>query len=103
MILPSVLSSKSWTVVCSGSPCGPPLAASILEVAHEFFLLCVDGDYRLASALKGFCLTINVFELSVPVRMLLAFQHLRIRLEAVPHLMQKVGNFPVSDPVAPSL
>jgi hypothetical protein len=59
------------------------LPPAVLEVSHQFLLLCVHRDHRLFAGQKAFNLAIDIFELRVPIRMAAAFLALPVRLETV--------------------
>ncbi|GAU71406.1 FHA domain-containing protein [Streptomyces sp. NBRC 110611] len=58
----------------------PPLAAHVRQLAEHLLLLRVHADHRLAVSLVLFDLLVDVAELGVPVRMLLALQRLGLGL-----------------------
>src|ERR1700761_2156152 len=80
-----------WTIV----------ATRVLVGADEFLFLVVDRDHRVASGLKGFDLSVDVLELSVPVDMMAAFQAFAIDLTAVAEAIEPLGNPARGDPMAP--
>src|SRR6266700_4928468 len=61
---------------------GLPFTASVLEVAHQLFLLGIDGNYRRPSLLKGLCLLADVLKLRVPVWMRCSVLSLAVGLSA---------------------
>lgn len=83
--------TQPWLAATSWTPYGvtSPSARSVLEVSKQIFLLGVDRNHRIASALVMPHLLGNVPELGVPVRMLLAFARFTRRLQAVAELASK--------------
>jgi hypothetical protein len=69
---------------------GLPFAARILELPDQLLLLGVHADYWLSRRLVGFDLLVDVTELRVPVRVLLALDGLGVGLQAEPLLPQQV-------------
>lgn len=59
-----------------------PLAPRGGQLAELFLLLRIDADHRLARVLVRLDLLVDVAELHVPVRVLLAFQRLGVGLQA---------------------
>ncbi len=70
-------------------PFRSPRLSVVLVKTRKLFLLGVDRDNRLASRKILFRPLVDVFELGVPVRMVSAFQRLRVGLKAVLQLFQK--------------
>ncbi len=70
----------------------PPLAAVVLELADEFFLLGVHTDHRLAGVPVIAGLLVEIAELGIPVRMLASLDGLGVGLQAEAFLPQQVGN-----------
>ena len=73
----------------------PPFPAAVLEIADQFLLLGVDGNYRIACGLVLGRRLGDVLELCVSVRMLTAFPRLAHRLQAIVEFRQKVANAPL--------
>ena len=71
---------------------GAQLAASVLEVANQFFLLRVDRAGRLACGLKRIDPRVDVFELRVAVGMAGALAGLAVRLQAEAQMAQQPSN-----------
>jgi hypothetical protein len=67
---------------------GLPLPAGRLELAHQFLLLRVDGDDRLALLQERRGRRVDVLELRVPIRVLSPFAGLPQGLETVAERMQ---------------
>src|SRR5215213_3351555 len=65
-----------------GLALGAQLAAAVLEVSDEFFLLRVDRDRRLAGGLPGLHPHVDVFELGVAVGVARALAGLAVGLQA---------------------
>jgi hypothetical protein len=61
-----------------------PLAATVLEVADQLFLLRVDGDHGHTAPYAILRLGVDVLELRVAIRMLHSLDGLVRRLKAVP-------------------
>ncbi len=80
--------------------CRPPRAPSILEVSHQFLLLGVDGDDRLARRLAVADVREDVAKLGVPVGVRRPFARLPIRLQTVSDGGQELGHQLVADAVA---
>ena len=76
-----------------------PLAAGVLELADELLLLRVDADRRLPGSDRRSDRVVDVPKLRVAVGMLLAFQRLARRLQAVAELAQKPRHRPEPDRV----
>src|SRR5215212_2911760 len=68
------------------------LAAPILEVADQLFLLCVDRDHRFAGSLERLHLGVDVLELSVAVGMVGAFARLGIGLQTEAQTLEQTAN-----------
>ena len=71
-----------------GLPLRLPFPPAVLEGPDQFLLLGVDGDHGLARCQKRFDLVVEVVELRIPVRMLVPFQRLGRRLQAVASLIE---------------
>src|SRR4051794_1684812 len=65
-----------------GLTLGAQLAAAVLEVSDEFFLLCVDRDRWLAGGLPSLHLRVDEFELGVAVGVAWALAGLAVGLQA---------------------
>src|SRR6266571_2152728 len=70
---------------------GLPLTALILEISHQFFLLGVYRNHRLARSQMLLDPLIDVLELRVPVRVVGPFTALAHTLQTVTHF----GHLPV--------
>ena len=79
---------------------GPPFAAGVLELPDQLLLLGVHADHRVAGVLVGPGLLVDVPELRVPVRVLLALDGLGVALQAEPLLVQQVTDRVRADLVA---
>ena len=75
----------------------PPFAPSVLEVADQFLLLGVDRDRRLACGQRCRHLLIDVAKLPVAIRMVSAFAHLAIGLQAVAKRVQQFTDHRAAD------
>src|ERR1035437_6453687 len=71
---------------------GLPFTASVLIIAHQFFLLGVDRNHRRSSLLKRLCLLIDMLKLRIPIRMTGPLPRFPIRLQAVALVLQNVRN-----------
>ena len=69
-----------------------PFPPSILEVAHEFFLLGIHGDDRLPGLQGGLDLGINIGKLGIPVWVTRALQRLAVGLETVAQVVEEGGD-----------
>ena len=67
-----------------------PFPPSIAVVSHQFLLLGVHADHRLAGSLKRQNLFVDMAELPVPVGMALAFIAFALTLQAVAQLMEQL-------------
>ena len=76
---------------------GSPLPTGILEPAHQLLLLGVDRDHRLLAPLRQHHSLVDVLELCIAVRMLLAFERLAIGLQAVLLSLQCPGDTLAAD------
>ena len=76
-----------------------PFATSIVEIAHQFLLFGVHRDHRLAAALKGLHLRIDIGELGVAVGMRTAFLGFTVGLQTVAKLVQQVSHLLPSDAI----
>ena len=83
----------------SGVAAGLPFAAFVGKISDEFFLFRVDGNDRLAGGLKHFHLVVDMVELGVAIRVLLAFPALAHGLQAVMQLVQQLAHAALTDPV----
>src|SRR3989339_58301 len=70
----------------------PPFTSTILVFADKFFFLCIDRNNRLMSRLKINYRLINMFKLSVSVRMRSAFKSFFVGLQTILQLAQQFGN-----------
>src|SRR5208337_342833 len=68
------------------------VASGVLVRADQLLLLGVDRDHRLAGALKGQDLRVDMFELSVSVGMMTAFLGLAVDLAAIAEAFEQLGN-----------
>ena len=75
-----------------GLPFRPPLASRVLEVAHQFFLLRIDGDDGLRGPLELPDLLVDIPELRVAVRMRRPFPGLAVGLQTVARRRQELGH-----------
>src|ERR1700680_2538964 len=64
-------------------PLWAPLAALVLVIADQFFLLRVHGNHRLVCAQSGFHSAADVTELRIAVGMIFSFLSFTIALQAV--------------------
>ena len=64
-----------------------PLSTAVAKLPDQFLFLCVHRHYRLPQALKRTHPPVDVFELLVAFRMLLAFQRLAVGLQDVAQLV----------------
>jgi hypothetical protein len=82
-----------------GVPGGPPLAAVVLVWPDQFLLLGVHADHRLARVAVFGGLVVEIGELHVAIRMLVALDRLGVGLQAEPLLAQqlrhRLGAYPV--------
>src|SRR5260370_5221311 len=69
---------------------GMPFTPPVLEIAHQFLLLCIDRDDWFPRCQAGFCLTIEVLELRIPIRVLASLTRLAISLQAVAQRVQQL-------------
>ena len=65
-----------------------PFPSAVLEGTDQLLLLGVDRDHGLAGLQKRFDLVVEVVELGIPVRMLVPFERLGRRLQAVASLIE---------------
>src|ERR1700737_5213139 len=72
-----------------GSALRSQFPATVLEVAHQLFLLGIHGNDRLAVGLKFPNLAADMVKLRVPIRVSRSLQGLAIGLQAVVTRMQK--------------
>jgi len=72
-----------------GMALGTQLSSTVLEVANKLLLLRVNRDGRLAGGLECVDLPVDIFELSIPVRVVRAFAGLAVRLQAEPQPAQQ--------------
>ena len=77
MALPSPGWGKSWVLTFTGSPFGRHSRPPFLYAPTSSFFL-VSTDRRVAAALVGLDLIVDVTELRVPVRVLPAFEGLGV-------------------------
>src|SRR5215217_2540895 len=75
----------------------PPRPPAILEVADQLFLLRVDGDRRLPTALPPAHRLRDIAKLRIPIGMLPSLTRLDVALEAVTQRVQEVGDHRVAD------
>jgi hypothetical protein len=71
---------------------GPPLRACILAIAHQFLILGVHRDHRLAASQVSLHLLVDVGKLRIAIRMRRSFFGLPVRLRAVVQFMQQFGD-----------
>jgi len=83
-----------------GSPCGRHYRPAFFEVAHQFLLLGVHGDDRLARRLEPPHVPVDAPELRVAIRMRGPLAGLAIGLEAVPRRRQQLGDQLAADLMA---
>ncbi len=79
---------------------GTQFAADVLERTDQLLLFRVDRDARLARPELLLDRPIQVFELSVTVRMLGALQCFLVGLQAVAHLVEQLRHHPMAGLVA---
>ena len=74
-----------------------PFPPGLLEIPEKFLLFGVHRDYGLATTLELLDLAIDVLELGIAIRMLLALAGLAVALEAVVHVFQQTRHSIVAD------
>jgi hypothetical protein len=79
-----------------GTTLGPPLTATIAELAHKLFLLGIDRHHRLSQPLKRLDPPVDVLELGVPVGVIAPLDRLAVGLETVAEGMQKPVDRPLT-------
>src|SRR5947207_10935211 len=79
---------------------GPPFTAAVVIIADQFLLLGVHADHRLAGIAVVPDLLVEVTELVVPVRDLIALDGLGVALQAEAFLPQQVSHRIGAGPVA---
>ena len=77
-----------------------PLPSGVLEVADKLLLLRVDRDHRLLRGQRRRHALIDVGELRVAVRMVVALAGLAVGLQAELLLLQQFAHNRMADPVA---
>src|SRR4030095_2256039 len=70
----------------------PPFPPALFEIADQFFLLGIDRDNGLRAPLESLHLGIDIFELSVAIRMRGTFFGLAVGLQTVVELLEQVGD-----------
>jgi len=73
-------------------PCAPTLTA----LAHQFFLLGIDGYYGLPLPLEGLRPPVDVLELGISIRMGTARQRFAVGLETVAEVMEESIHRPLT-------
>src|SRR5450755_3689849 len=82
---------------------GSPFPPLVLVVSNLLLLLGVNGDYRLPATLKTPHFAIEMFELSISVRMTAALARLTVGLQAIAQCIQQSGHRPVTGLMALAL
>jgi hypothetical protein len=81
---------------------GLPFAAGIFEWPDQLLLFGVDTDDRLPVGLISLDLVVDIPELGIAIRVLLAFKGFDVGLQTEPLLAQQIGDHVGSDLVAPT-
>ena len=81
-------------------PLGAPRSPAILEPPHQFLLLGVHRDRRLAALQLGRDRLVDVLELRIPIGMTGPLQRLAVGLQAVFQVMQQSRHQRVADLIA---
>ena len=89
--LAEVLVGEVVHVDLLGLAAGPPFPATVLVPPDQLLLLGVHADHRAARGHVLLRLRVEVAELGVPVRVLLALDRLGVALQAVPQLTGQQG------------
>ena len=71
---------------------GTVIATRVLVISDQLLLFRVDGNHRLIAGLKAYRLLIDVFELSIAIRMSASFPGLAIDLAAILQLDSELRN-----------
>jgi hypothetical protein len=79
----------------------PPFPAAVLEVANKLLLLRIDRDHRLAGCQRLGHAAIDMLELRVAIRMLVALARLAIGLQAEMASLEQLADHGMADPVTP--
>src|ERR1700730_6579667 len=69
-----------------------PLAAVVLEIAHQFLLFRINRNDRFIRRQERLGLRIDVLKLGVAIDVLVSFARLAVGLQAIAHAAQKVAN-----------
>src|SRR5580704_300537 len=69
-----------------------PLAAIVLEIAHQFLLFRINRNDRLIGSQERLGLPIDVLKLGVAVEMLASCARLAVGLQAIAHAAQKIAD-----------
>src|SRR5580700_11678788 len=77
----------------------PKLSAPVFEVPHQLLLLGIHRDDRLTLPQEASDLAVDMFKLSIAIRMRRAFQSLGVCLPAIAQLVQQLGHQTVADAV----
>jgi hypothetical protein len=78
---------------------GPPLAPGVAERTDQLLLLGIHADHRVTGRLVALDVLIDVAELPVAVRVLLALNGLGVGLQTEPLRTQQVRDGVSADPV----
>src|SRR5665213_1878674 len=82
---------------------GPPLASTVLVLAYQLFLLRVHRYHRLPGSKRSRDIGVDVLELRIAVRTLIALDDLGIGLQAVALKLEQLPHHDVADRMTLSL
>src|SRR5579862_1562965 len=68
-----------------------PLAAVVLEIAHQFLLFRVNRNDRFLRSKERLLLPIDLLKLGVAIDVLVSFARLAVGLQAIAHAAQKIA------------
>jgi len=78
---------------------GTPGPAIVLEIAHQFLLLRIDRDDRLARCQERLGLGVDIAKLRVAIDVVAAFPGLAVGLQAIAHAAQQAADDRRANPV----